>query len=198
LPELHYNIKNLTDADLVSKYKETSDNIFVGELYERYMHLVYGVCMKYLANAEDSRDATIEIFEKLLVDLKRHDVQQFKGWLYSVAKNHCLMKFRKDRGRIENHPELQQELVSVMEWDENMHLDNGVGKEEELQVMEKAIQQLQEEQRLCIELFYLEEKSYQEIMEETGFDFRQVKSYIQNGKRNLKIILSGQYERRPR
>lgn len=179
--------------ELVSAYKETGNNLFIGELYERYTHLVYGVCMKYLKNEDDSRDATIEIFEKLLTDLKRHEVQNFKSWLYSVAKNHCLMKFRKDKTLIENHPGLQEELTSVMEWDENLHPDNGVDKEDQLVRAEEAIRRLTSDQRLCIELFYLEEKSYQEIMQQTGFDFKQVKSFIQNGKRNLKNILSGPY-----
>jgi RNA polymerase sigma-70 factor (ECF subfamily) len=188
--------KNLADAELVSQYKQTGDTMLVGELYERYMHLVYGVCLKYLGNAEDSRDVTIEIFEKLMVDLKRHEVKYFKSWLYSVAKNHCLMKFRKDKSRVENHPELQQELISVMEWDENLHLSDGILKEEKLQEMEAAILQLSPDQRKCIELFYLKEKSYQEIMKETGLDFGQVKSFIQNGKRNLKLILTKQHEQR--
>ncbi|MBA2422169.1 MAG: sigma-70 family RNA polymerase sigma factor [Chitinophagales bacterium] len=186
--------KMLADAELISKYKQTSDNRLVGELYERYMHLVYGVCLKYLGNAEDSRDATIEIFEKLLEDLKKHDVEHFKSWLYSVAKNHCLMKFRKDKLRVENHPELQQELISVMEWDENVHLIGVVSKEEKLENMEAAIQQLSYNQKQCIELFYLKDRSYQEIMSETGFDFGQVKSFIQNGKRNLKLILTRKNE----
>lgn len=188
------NIKSLTDADLLVKYRQTENNLFVGELYARYMHLVYGVCMKYFENAEDSHDATIEIFEKLLEDLKNHEIDYFKGWLYSVAKNHCLMKFRKDKTRIENRPDLQEELVKVMEWDTNVHLDNGSPKEEQLITVEEAILQLSAEQRLCIELFYLQEKSYQQIMEQTGFDFRQVKSFIQNGKRNLKNLLSRKYE----
>jgi len=184
----------LADAELISKYKQTSDNRLVGELYERYMHLVYGVCLKYLGNAEDSRDATIEIFEKLLEDLKKHDVEHFKSWLYSVAKNHFLMKLRKDKLRVENHPELQQELISVMEWDEYVHLSGVVSKEEKLENMEAAIQQLSYNQKQCIELFYLKDRSYQEIMSETGFDFGQVKSFIQNGKRNLKLILTRKNE----
>lgn len=191
LPE---NIKSLTDASLLASYRQTGNNLFVGELYERYTHLVYGVCMKYLENAEDSRDATMEIFEKLLEDLKKHEVANFKGWLYSVAKNHCLMKFRKDKTRIENKPELQEEVAKVMEWDANLHLDNGPGKEAQLMAVEEAILQLSAEQRLCIELFYLQERSYQQITDQTGFDFRQVKSFIQNGKRNLKNLLSRHYE----
>ncbi|MGB3077360.1 MAG: sigma-70 family RNA polymerase sigma factor [Chitinophagales bacterium] len=188
------NIKSVSDPELIAEYRESGNNRYVGELYERYTHLVYGVCMKYLENTEDSRDATIEIFVKLLDDLKKHEVENFKGWLYSVAKNYCLMKFRKDKGRIENRPELQEELIAVMEWDANMHLDSEQKNEEELDTVEKAVLQLPPEQRLCIELFYLQEKSYQQVMEETGFDFKQVKSFIQNGKRNLKNLINKQYE----
>ncbi len=104
------------------------------------------------------------------------------------------MKFRKDKLRVENHPELQQELISVMEWDEYVHLSGVVSKEEKLENMEAAIQQLSYNQKQCIELFYLKDRSYQEIMSETGFDFGQVKSFIQNGKRNLKLILTRKNE----
>lgn len=186
------NIKSLDDAGLVNRYKQTGNNRYVGELYERYTHLVYGVCMKYLENTEDSRDATLEIFEKLMEDLKRHDVANFKAWLYSVTKNHCMMKFRKDKMRVERRPELHEELSVVMEWKEDLHLNNGVEREEKLGKVEEAIRQLPKDQKNCIELFYLQDKTYQQIMKETGFDFRQVKSYIQNGKRNLKNLLDGQ------
>jgi RNA polymerase sigma-70 factor (ECF subfamily) len=56
-------------------------------------------------------------------------------------------------------------------------------------LLEEAIQELSEEQKLCVNLFYLQKKSYQQITDRTGFTLMQVKSYIQNGKRNLKIIL---------
>lgn len=191
---INKHIKSLDDNDLVAKYRQTGDNVFVGELYERYTHLVYGVCMKYLENREDSRDATVEIFVKLLDDLKKHDVGNFKGWLYSVAKNHCLMKFRKDKNRIENRPELQAELAIVMEWDTNQHLLSEDAIQQQQLSVEDAITQLPPEQKLCIQLFYMQEKSYQQVMELTGFDFNQVKSYIQNGKRNLKNLINRQYE----
>lgn len=191
---INKHIKSLDDNDLVAKYRQTGDNVFVGELYERYTHLVYGVCMKYLENREDSRDATVEIFVKLLDDLKKHEVDNFKGWLYSVAKNHCLMKFRKDKNRIENRPELQAELAIVMEWDTNQHLLSEDAIQQQQLSVEEAITQLPPEQKLCIQLFYMQEKSYQQVMELTGFDFNQVKSYIQNGKRNLKNLINRQYE----
>ncbi len=187
-------IKSLDDHELVAQYRQTGNNVFVGELYERYTHLVYGVCMKYLEDREDSRDATVEIFVKLLDDLKKHEVENFRGWLYSVARNHCLMKFRKDKNRIENRPELQAELAVVMEWNENQHHNSDETGKQQILTMEEAIAQLPTEQKRCIELFYMQEKSYQQVMELTGFDFKQVKSYIQNGKRNLKNLINRQYE----
>lgn len=195
LPE---NIQSLSDGELVSNYRLTGNNLFVGELFKRYLHLVYGVCMKYLENTEDSKDATEEIFIKLLVDLKKHEVAHFRGWLHQVAKNYCLMQFRKDKTRIEKRPELQEELVAFMEWDVNLHLDNEPNKEGQLLGVETAISQLPPDQRTCIELFYLKEQSYQQVMEATGFDFKQVKSFIQNGKRNLKNIINRQHAARRR
>jgi RNA polymerase sigma-70 factor (ECF subfamily) len=55
--------------------------------------------------------------------------------------------------------------------------------------LEKCIETLGDEQKQCVKLFYLQEKCYKEITESTGFDMNKVKSYIQNGKRNLKICM---------
>ncbi|MBA3647981.1 MAG: sigma-70 family RNA polymerase sigma factor [Chitinophagales bacterium] len=185
------SLENLDDLSLVSKYKQTGDNHLVGILFTRYTHLVYGVCLKYLNSEEDSKDVTIEIFEKLLKDLKIHDIENFKAWLYSVAKNHCLMKFRSDKRRIELRPDLHEDLVNLMEWNAELHLEDKVN-ETRLSELDKAIRALNADQRICIELFYIQEKSYEQITEETGFTFKQVKSFIQNGKRNLKISLNKQ------
>ena len=161
----------------------------MGILYERYSHLVFGVCLKYLRNRDESRDAVINIFEKLLLDLKNHRIDNFKSWIHSVARNHCLMILRKsDRpGTEKNIDDFQQETDSNLTQEVQL-------KEEQLQQLENAISFLNQEQKTCIELFYLQEKCYREVAEETGFTLNQVKRFIQNGKRNLKILLSKQNE----
>jgi RNA polymerase sigma-70 factor (ECF subfamily) len=184
------SIQQLSDTDLIFKFKESDDNAFVGELFQRYTHLIFGVCYKYLHHAEDSRDASVEIFEHLLIKLKDHEVTNFKSWLYSVAKNHCLMKLRKGK----NNVVLKDDFGEFVEWKQDLHLNDVQEKEEQLNGLEKAISRLNEDQKMCIEMFYLQEKSYQEIMKETGFTFKQVKSFVQNGKRNLKVMLSARYE----
>ncbi|MCY7408687.1 MAG: sigma-70 family RNA polymerase sigma factor [Chitinophagales bacterium] len=186
------NIKQLSDPDLIALYKESGNNIIVGELFQRYTHLVFGVCMKYLRHEEDSRDATLEIFEKLLEDLKKHEVNNFKAWLHSVARNFCLMKLRKGK----NHVELKDDFGEVVESAMLLHQIHEPDREEKLNELEDAISHLCNEQRNCVELFYLKEQSYQQIMEQTGLSFKEVKSFIQNGKRNLKITLTEQYERK--
>jgi RNA polymerase sigma-70 factor (ECF subfamily) len=186
------DIKKLTDLELIAKYRESDNNLYVGELYRRYTHLVYGVCYKYLGNHHDCHDATVEIFEQLLLKLKVHDVLNFKAWLHSVAKNHCLMKLRKGKNQVV----LTEDMNEVVESGQELHPSGVNDQEQKLRHLEEAVTRLNEEQRICIELFYLQQKSYQQIMKETGFDFRQVKSFIQNGKRNLKIALSILYERK--
>jgi RNA polymerase sigma-70 factor (ECF subfamily) len=145
--------------------------------------------LKYLKNREESRDAVLNLFEKLLEDLKHHSVDNFKSWIHSVARNHCLMILRKVNrpGFEKDIDELQEKLHDAPESDVQL-------KEEQLQSLEKVIPLLNEEQRICIELFYLKDLSYQEVMQETGFTMNQVKSNIQNGKRNLKILLTKQNE----
>jgi RNA polymerase sigma-70 factor, ECF subfamily len=184
-----------TDLELISLYKESGDNVHIGELFKRYTHLVFGVCMKYLKDEDESKDAVMMIFEKLPADLRKHEVTQFKGWLHTVARNHCLMELRSKSVRHEKEVEMAKDFASVMESSYELHLDGEADKEKELSNLESAVQELKEEQKICIELFYLQEKSYQEVAEMTGFDMNKVKSAIQNGKRNLKILLTERNER---
>lgn len=187
-------ISSLSDLELVNQYKVTSDKTFIGELFERYTRFVFLVCMKYLKDEEQSKDAAMQIFEKLFSDLKKHEVQQFKSWIYSVAKNHCLLQIRGEKYKASYKEELKKEYKNNMESGNYLYLESDRDNENKLQALEEAITGLIEEQRICIELFYLKEKCYEEVSEITGYSFKQVKSYIQNGKRNLKIILSRKYE----
>ncbi|MFP5471657.1 MAG: RNA polymerase sigma factor [Bacteroidia bacterium] len=184
------NISTLSDNELIEHYRKTNNSKWVGELFNRYAHLVYGVCMKYLKKPVDAEDAAMKIFEKLLEDLKHHEVQNFQSWLHIVSKNHCLMDLRK---RANGSPTVDFEAASY-QLTESSNIEEAELKEEQLSGLEKAINQLNEEQKLCIELFYLQEKCYQEVAETTGYTLKQVKSYIQNGKRNLKLILTGNRE----
>ena len=181
-PKSHY--QQQTDEELILLYRKTEEVAIVGELYNRYTALVYGVCMKYLKDREESRDAVMQIFEKLMASLKTHEVHVFKSWLYVTARNHCLMALRARKGK--NFEELSPFL---MENGLNGHPESGPEIESNLHKLEKCIQQLGNEQKQCVQLFYLEQKCYKEITEFTGFDLNKVKSYIQNGKRNLKICM---------
>ena len=180
----------LRDEEIIAKYRSAGDHGLIGILYDRYSHLVFGVCMKYLKNKEESKDAVINIFEKLLVDLRQYSIDNFKAWIHRVARNHCLMLLRKS-----NRPGTEKDIDELNLKLAEEDTDEVLVKEEQLQFLEEGIAQLNKEQKLCIELFFLQEKSYQEIVDVTGFNLNQVKSYIQNGKRNLKIYLSRQNEK---
>jgi RNA polymerase sigma factor (sigma-70 family) len=184
------HIRKMSDAELVSHYKLTGENVCVGELFARYRHLVYGVCMKYLGDEDESQDVQMHVFEKLLKDLARHEIAQFKGWLYAVSRNECLMYLRSRKSRLEKQQELKKDSETLMETDAGLHLSGINEKEQQLQLMEKGLGQLNEPQRICMELFYLKEKCYKEIADETGYSMNEVKSYIQNGKRNLKLFMT--------
>lgn len=182
--------KELSDSELIQKYKETGNNNFVATLFDRYSHLVFGLCLKYLKDKDESKDAVLEIFEKLMSDLKTHDVKNFKSWLYMVGKNYCLMILREQKAMQKKEDELQWSTGSV---DFSLLNNTYDEKEEKLKLLEEAIKMLNNEQRICVELFFIQEKCYSEVAAITGFDMNQVKSYIQNGKRNIKIILTNQY-----
>lgn len=176
--------KNYSDNDLINKFLETADNEFVGELYHRYGHLVLGLCIKYLKNKDEAQDLVIQIFTDLLKDLKKHKIQYFKSWLYVYSKNFCLMELRKRQRELKKELELQENVHLIMDFSNPEHLKE---KEQQIVIMEQALEQLSQEQKQCIDLFYLKNKSYNEIIEITGYSNNEVKSHIQNGKRNLKI-----------
>ena len=156
----------------------------LGELYQRYMELVYGVCLKYYKDPETAKDSVMQIFEELVSKLKKHDVDNFKGWLHQVAKNHCLMALRTPKNM--KTVEFKTELVQS---EENVHLNGVLEKEENFNKMEYCLGTLAAEQREAIKLFYLEGKCYNEIVDQTGQEWNQVRSLIQNGRRNLKICM---------
>lgn len=174
----------LTDAELVASYKQSGDINVVGELFQRYMDLVYGVCLKYLKNPDNAQDSVISIFEELIGKLQKHEVDNFKGWLYTLSKNHCLMRLRSEKKQtIVNFD------VELMQSEENVHLNGELEKEENFKRLDYCLGQLQDEQRTVIELFYLQGKCYNEIAAITAIEWNKVRSYIQNGRRNLKICM---------
>jgi RNA polymerase sigma factor (sigma-70 family) len=175
---------SLTDKELVTLYKKSEDLAILGELYQRYMELVYGVCLKYFKEPETAKDSVMQIFEELVSKLKKHDVENFRGWLHQVAKNHCLMQLRTPKNL--KIVELKTDLVQS---EENVHLNGVLEKEENFEKLEYCLGTLTEDQRKAIKLFYLEGKCYNEIVEITGQEWNQVRSFIQNGRRNLKICM---------
>jgi RNA polymerase sigma-70 factor (ECF subfamily) len=179
----------MSDEEVVNTYRLSSYKQWVGVLFERYSPLVFGVCLKYLRNKDESRDMVVNIFEKLMVDLKNFDIQKFRPWLHSVTRNHCLMFLRKV-----NRPGTEKDIETLQHKLEEVNSEEKNEKEIQLSHLEKAMEELNDEQKICVTLFYLKDKSYQEIAEETGWDMNKIKSYIQNGKRNLKLILQTKNE----
>jgi RNA polymerase sigma-70 factor (ECF subfamily) len=178
-----------TDEELVKLYVDTGDDEFISHLFDRYTHLVFGVCMKYLQNEHDSKDGVMQIFEKLMDDLPRLEIDNFKAWLYTVSKNHCLMKIRKTRSHERRVVELKINEEQFVDSIEILHHIDGDGQDEKVLQLKEALGKLNTEQKQCVELMYLQQMSYKQVATTTGFTMKQVKSHIQNGKRNLKIIL---------
>jgi RNA polymerase sigma factor (sigma-70 family) len=183
------NIKSLTDEELVKAFCKEENNSYLEVLYSRYIRFVFLVCLKYLKNQEKAKDTAMQVFEKLTGDLKRFEVRNFKSWLHVITKNTCLMEIRYEKGieiiPIDEKKELQNNVENSMA----LHPDSNEGSDLKFEQLQRAMENLDNEQKQCIELFFLQEKSYKEVAEVTGFSMNQVKSYIQNGKRNLKNIL---------
>ncbi len=181
------NHSHLTDNELVSLYKSTSDKIYVGELYKRYTHLVLGMCIQYFKDRDVAKDIVLQIFEKLFDELKKREVENFKAWLTFVVRNYCISELRKMQTQVNRDIEYQYQLKN-----QSVELDKeeAVEEEQKLEALEKALESLNPFQKKCIELFYLKNMSYTQIVEMTGYSVNEVKSYIQNGKRNLKMIIT--------
>jgi RNA polymerase sigma factor (sigma-70 family) len=184
---LTVEIKGLSDEEIIERYRNSHDKGWVGELYKRYTRFVFLVSMKYLKNEERSQDAVMQIFEKLFTDFQKHQIEKFKPWLHTVTRNHCLILLRKDQSLIQKNRKFQNESETFVENEVELHPDSVEDPERQLEHMKEAINELNHEQKICIEMFYFQEKSYKEIADETGFSEKNVKSFIQNGKRNLKI-----------
>lgn len=182
-------VKESDDPALIKQYLSTGDLYFLGVLYERYMHLVYGLCLKYLKDREKSRDAVMQIFEELANKVKHHEIRNFKSWLYVMARNHCLMQLRSEKTERDQAEKYAAEQKDFMESQFLLHPDNEASVEEDIEALKVCIDQLKNEQQTCIRLFYIDEYCYAEIAKMTGFSLKKVKSYIQNGRRNLKICL---------
>lgn len=173
----------MSDAKLLEKYSIDNDPHWIGILLERYTLLLLGLCMKYLKEEDAAKDAVQQVFLKVLTELPKYKIDFFKSWLYMVAKNHCLMQLRSSGNR--PMKEISEEHLAAT--DDNLQQIRQ--NEETYEKLEEAINELNEEQRQCVILFYLKKNSYQQIADKTGYTPMQVKSYIQNGKRNLKILL---------
>jgi RNA polymerase sigma-70 factor, ECF subfamily len=178
------------DSFLVDSYRESGDSVFIGQLFDRYLHLIYGLCLKYLKSREDSQDATMEIYEKVAAELRKNEVKHFKSWLYIVSRNHCLSILNKKQHLSETELISEKTYGSFVEFEEFFTL---IDKEEfeknkESQLI-KCLENLNNEQKDSITLFYFKEKCYKEIADVLHTTIKKVKSYLQNGKRNLKHCL---------
>ncbi|WP_320935636.1 MULTISPECIES: sigma-70 family RNA polymerase sigma factor [Bacteroides] len=182
------NILKLTDEELLHQYATSGKTEYFGELYNRYIPLLYGLCLKYLTDEARAQDAVMQLFEDLLPKVPHYEIKVFKPWLYRVAKNHCLQILRKENKEIP-----LDYTINLVESDEFLHLlSEEDTSEEQLNALKHCLEKLPEFQRISIMHFFMEEMSYADIVEQTGFTLNNVKSYIQNGKRNLKICIKNQ------
>jgi RNA polymerase sigma-70 factor (ECF subfamily) len=177
-----------SDGELLKQFRKEGDTAVLGLLYERYMHLVYGVCLKYLEEREAAKDEVMNIFEKLVATVPGEDILNFRTWLYVVTKNHCLMLIRSRKSESAHMETMLSDPTFFMEKEEVMHpIENDEAID--MKRLEECIERLKEEQRRCIQLFFYEGCGYRQIAGRLGIEENKVKSFIQNGKRNLKICL---------
>ncbi|HEY0058226.1 MAG TPA: sigma-70 family RNA polymerase sigma factor [Flavisolibacter sp.] len=182
---------HITDAELLELYAADGNSEWLGILLERYTLLLFGVCMKYLKDEEEAKDAVQQVFLKVLGEAGKYKIEFFKSWVYMVAKNHCLMKLRSQQGKYTK--EINERFqVAAPDESKSELLEN----EKTYTLLEEAMLELSKEQQQCVTLFYLQKHSYQQVAQLTGYSLLQVKSYIQNGKRNLKLLVERKLKER--
>jgi RNA polymerase sigma-70 factor (ECF subfamily) len=180
-----------SDEELLKHYKQSGNKDLFADLFKKHVSVVYGTCLFYLQDKDEAQDATMQLFEKLMLDINNREIDNFKGWLSFVVRNHCISIIRKNKSQsknIKSYYEFEYEDANYVT-EEKI---NTVSDDVMLENMKQCLPKLKENQRLCVELFYLNDKSYQDIANQTGFTLNEVKSYIQNGKRNLKLLLENQ------
>ena len=175
--------QHISDKELMNHYYTDGNNEWIGILLQRYTLLLLGTCMKYLKNEQDAKDSVQQIFLKVITEISKYKVEYFKSWLYMVARNYCLMQLRDKNINLPVEEEKHAQPI------EETDFDAILSKERTLTIMEDSLQELNEDQKKCVVLFYIHKRTYHEIANHTGFSLLQVKSYIQNGKRNLKILV---------
>lgn len=180
---------HISDQELLEKFKHDQDSQWLGILLQRYTMMVLGVCMKYLKNEEAAKDAVQQVFLKVITELHKYPVEYIKSWLYTIARNYCLMQLRDKTQLVSVSDEMNLTEAPLLQ-------GSAIEKERTLSMLEQSLNELNPPQKTCVTLFYLEKKSYQEIVDITGFSLLQVKSYIQNGKRNLKILVTQKLQQR--
>ena len=192
--------KPISESELLIEYRQNGDLSILGKLYEPQMEMVFAIAMKYFKDEDEAKDTVMALFEELILKLRNHEVENFKAWLGMVSRNYCLMALRK------NSPEALVALTpsggffdgnnensnhNFMEFSTTEHLTDDWDLEQNLTNLERCLETLNLEQKQAVELFFMQEKTYQEVSQLTGFEVNKVKSYLQNGKRNLKICMEG-------
>jgi RNA polymerase sigma-70 factor (ECF subfamily) len=183
-----------SDEELLKEFTLSGDLEMLGELYSGYMHLVYGVCLKYLKDRDESKDAVMQIFEKLIIEVPKQKIENFRSWLHVVTKNYCLMHLRSQKSNNEKYKDWINDTSVFMESVSVLHPIDETPPDMEKDLTD-CIERLKDVQKACIRQFYYENRCYSEIANNIGLDEKKVKSYLQNAKRNLKICLEEKHVR---
>jgi RNA polymerase sigma-70 factor (ECF subfamily) len=183
------------DLLLIEKYQEKGDTAILSNLFIKYNPLIIGVCMKYLKDLDLSKDLSMEIYEKLIIELRTQNIDNFKSWLYVIVKNHCLMYLRKEKKNQADLDEFEKNSMDLMENHMDWHPFNESQEGIQRMVLQQCLKRLSDEQKISVNMFYLDGKTYDDISNFMNIEVKSVKSFLQNGRRNLKICLERKMKR---
>jgi RNA polymerase sigma-70 factor (ECF subfamily) len=180
------NLAKLSDEDILQKYQVSFEAEYIGELFRRYVPLLYGIGLKYLQSADKAQDAVMQLFETITTQTPLNEIKEFKTGICTLMKNRCLQTLH------ENHQEKpadsqtntieQHEILSIFEKEQT---------DEKRRMLQMQVKKLPVEQRIPIIRFFTDEMSYMDIADSTGHKLKQVKGLIGDGMQNLKTYMEG-------
>ncbi|MFK7923284.1 MAG: RNA polymerase sigma factor [Bacteroidia bacterium] len=179
-------LEDKSEQELLAHFRDTQDPEVIALLMTRYDGLIYGMALKWLRDPERARDFAGDLYIKLFEHLQKQEVENFPAWLGRTIRNRLHDLRRKDNVRDEYKSGFVPPEAPRVEnaWDFAMD-KSGLGQ---------ALAGLSESESIVIRGVYFDDKSYQEIGEEQGWSFNQVRGARERAIRKLRIVLKGDFE----
>jgi len=174
-----------SDSDLIARYLREQNSDYFTQLYRRYAGKVFAKCYSMLSDEGLARDATQEIFIKVLLNLARFTEQSsFSTWVYSITYNYCIDLIRKKK----KMPLQFTEDVSRVSTEKEVDIPDSVLLEMKQERLEKVLDLLPEGDRAILMMKYIDDMSIKEIGDLLGKTESAIKMQIMRAKHRSQAL----------